>query len=72
MFIENVSQLDKDSLVDPQLFDELFAIEDEFDREQKIQELQDKAKEKGCKGRFDDLLKAKKKSVRAEIKKMMP
>lgn len=72
MYIENVSQLDKDFLVDPQLFDELFAIEDEFDREQKIQELQDKAKEKGCKGSFDDLLKAKKRSVRADMKKLMP
>ena len=72
MFIENVNQLDKDSLVDPQLFDELFEIEDDFEREQKIQELQNKAKEKGCKGKFDDLLKAKKRSVKEAARKMMP
>ena len=58
--------------MEQQLFDELFEIDDEFEREQKIQELQDKAKEKGCKGRFDDLLRAKKKSVRESARKMMP
>ena len=72
MYIENVNQLNRDSLVDPQLFDELFAIEDEFERELKINEIEIKAKEQGCKKKFEEFLKAKKRSVKEEARKMMP
>lgn len=61
MYIENVEQLTRDSVLDEDLFIELFDIESEFVREQKIIAIQDKAKALGVKTAFDKLLTAKRK-----------
>lgn len=66
MYIENVEQLSNTSVLDEQLFIELFDIEDEFVREQKIQAIQAKAKSLGCKTQFDALLKAKRREAKAK------
>lgn len=66
MYIENVDQLSNTSVLDEQLFIELFDIEDEFVREQKIQAVQAKAKSLGCKTQFDALLKAKRREAKAK------
>ena len=60
MYIENVEQLTRDSVLDEDLFIELFDIESEFVRTQKIIAIQDKAKALGVKSQFDKLLNAKK------------
>lgn len=71
MYIENVDQLNSTSVLDEQLFIELFDIEDEFVREQKIQEIQEKSKALGCKSKFDALLKAKKREAKASKRQIM-
>ena len=70
MYIENVEQLNRDSVLDEALFIELFDIEDEFSRTKKIQEIQEKAKALGCKTQFDTLLKAKQKDYKAQKKEI--
>ena len=71
MYIENVDQLNSTSVLDEQLFIELFDIEDEFVREQKTQEIQEKAKALGCKSKFDALVRAKKKEAKAQKHQIM-
>ena len=66
MYIENVEQLTRDSVLDEELFIELFEIEDEFVREQKIVAIQEKAKALGMKSQFDKLLNAKRRALREE------
>lgn len=70
MYIEYVEKLDAKSLLEPELFDELFEIESEMDREQICLKLEAKAKELGVKSAFVRMYKARekdyKKSIRAE------
>lgn len=61
MFIEDVGRLDKKSVLDRELFDELFAITDGFEFESKLQEIQDHAKQIGVLTKFKSLLKTYKK-----------
>ena len=68
MYIENVEQLTRDSVLDEELFIELFEIEDEFVREQKIVAIQEKAKNLGMKTQFDKLLNAKRRAIKIEQK----
>ena len=71
MYIENVEQLNNTSVLDEQLFIELFDIDDEFVREQKIQSIQAKAKSLGCKSQFDALLKAKRREFKSKKREVM-
>lgn len=59
MFIEYVEKLDATTIVDEQVFDELYQMDNEFERTQKINELEDRAKLLGVKKSFDNLLKVK-------------
>lgn len=70
MFIEYVGKLDKESILDEELFEELFDIEDDFEREKKIQELQDKAKLLDVGVRFGKLLKAATKNYKSALKEL--
>ena len=70
MYIENVEKLTKDSVLDEELFTELFEIEENLPREKKIIELQDKALELGVKTKFDNILKAKKKDFRQQTREL--
>ena len=71
MYIENVEQLSRDSVLDEELFIELFDIEDEFVREQKIVAIQERARAVGVKLQFDRLLSAKKREARAQMKALV-
>ena len=70
MYIENVEKLTKDSVLDEELFTELFEIEENITREKKIIELQDKALELGVKTKFDNILKAKKRDLRQQTREL--
>ena len=71
MYIENVESLTKDSVLDEELFDELFEIDEEFTREQKIIKIQDRARELGVKSKFDAMLKAKKRDFKQQKHELM-
>ena len=43
MYIEHVEKLNKDSLLCEEVLQEVFSLESDFDREQTLQELQDRA-----------------------------
>lgn len=64
MFIENVGKLSADSIIDEELFIELFDIEDEFTRQGIILKLEDRAKVLNVKGKFTKMLKAYEKSIK--------
>lgn len=64
MFIENVGKLDQDSIIDEELFIELFDIEDEFIRQGYILKLEDRAKVLNVKGKFTKMLKAYEKTLK--------
>lgn len=68
MYIEYVNDLNADSLLDDELFDELFSIESEYEHEKKLIELEDRAKSCGVKSRFDKLYRAKKKEITRLLK----
>lgn len=67
MYLENVEQLTRDSVLDEELFIELFDIDNEFVRTQKIIAIQDKAKALGVKSQFDKLLNAKKREHKEQL-----
>ena len=71
MYIENVEQLNSTSVLDEELFNELFDIDDEFVREKKIQEVEAKAKALGVKTKFNALLRAKKKDFKSKNVELM-
>jgi len=68
MFLENVGNLNKSSCLDAQVFDELFLIDSEFERELKHQEILAKAEELGCKTAFETIYKARKNEEKAKAK----
>ena len=59
MYIEYVEKLDAKSLLEPDLFDELFDIESEFEREQIVFQLEERAKLVGEEVSEMDLLNLK-------------
>lgn len=65
MYIEHVEKLNKDSLLCEEVFQEVFSLESEFEREQIIQDLQDRAKKLKCGTKFNQLLR----SYRKDLKK---
>lgn len=67
MYIENVSSLTSTTILDEATFTELLAIDSEFEREKKLQELQNRAKELGVKTEFNKLYKA----ITKEYNKLM-
>lgn len=74
MYIEYADKLDAISLLDPELFDEIFDIDSELEREQMHIKLEEQAKALGVKSAFDRMYKAKardfKKEQRAETQKL--
>lgn len=68
MFIEYVDKLDAVSILDSELFDELFEIESEFEREQILIKLEDKAKVLGVKTKFSKLYKTREKDFKNAMK----
>lgn len=58
MYIENVNDLTKDSFQDRELYDEIIAIEDGFQRQTIINEISKKARDLGVKGMFESTIKA--------------
>lgn len=70
MFIEYVEKLDKKSILEEDLFIELFGIENDFDREKKKQELQDQAKLLDVSGKFGRLLRAAEKNYKSALREI--
>jgi len=64
MYIEYVEKLDGKSLLEPDLFDELFEIESDFDREQIVLQLEDRAKILGLKTKFLEMYRLKKRDFK--------
>ena len=71
LLTENVNELNKDTLLSDELFQELFEAYDDIDRTRKIIELQERAKIVGCKQGFDDLMKEYKKAIRQNSNSFM-
>lgn len=67
MYIENVSSLDKSSFNERELYDELFSIEDEFDRQRVINTLREKAKKEDALKPFDENVQAYKRALRSVV-----
>ena len=61
MYLENVSKLNKDSLLSEKLLEELFGLDDAYLMEQYRQALVEKAAELKCKTEFNKLYSAYKK-----------
>ena len=68
MYLEYIEKLDIESMLEPDLFDELFEIESEFEREQIVLQLEARAKVLGVKTRFVDMYKLRKKDYKNQIK----
>ncbi|MBQ0111862.1 MAG: DUF927 domain-containing protein [Bacteroidales bacterium] len=68
MYIEYVEKLDAKSLLEPDLFDELFEIESEFERESIVLQLEDRAKILGVKTRFMEIYKLRKRDYKNLLK----
>lgn len=64
MFIENVEKLNKDSLLSEEVLQEVFDLESEYDREQTIQSLCNRAAKLKCETKFKKLLAAYKKDLK--------
>lgn len=67
MFIENISKLDKDSLLDEQLFSELFSLDDPFLHEKYRQESEARAIELKCKTHFTKLYSEYRKALKRQL-----
>lgn len=68
MFIEYADKLDAISILDPELLDELFALEFEEDRQRTLISIENRAKLLGCKTEFTKLYKARLKDIKKEKK----
>lgn len=68
MYIEYVEKLDAKSILEPDLFDELFEIESEFEREQIVIKLEERAKIVGVKTKFLEMYKLRKKDYKNMLK----
>lgn len=68
MLLEYVDKLDAQSLLSPELFDELFEIENEFDRELQRQKLEERALSFNIKTRFNKSYNAKYKEYKKSLK----
>lgn len=67
--MEMISKLTKDSILDEEVFDEIFSQEDEIYKARLTLTLLDRAKELGVKKKFEDLLKAYTKVQKQMIEK---
>lgn len=67
--MEMISKLTKDSILDEEVFDEIFSQEDEICKARLTLTLLDRAKELGVKKKFEDLLKAYTKVQKQMIEK---
>ena len=70
MFIENVKKLKPDAFVDPDLYLELMAIENDLDRQKHIATMRNKAKELGSTKIFDGMLSAAQRDYKKECKEI--
>lgn len=68
MYLEYIEKLDIESILEPDLFEELFDIESEFEREQIVLQLEARAKVLGVKTRFVEIYKLRKKDYKNQIK----
>lgn len=59
-YLENVERLDKNSILDEELFHELMEMESEFERESAYNTFRDRAKDLGVTSKFDNLYSAMK------------
>ena len=66
MYLENVSKLNKDSLLSEKLLEELFGLDDAYLMEQYRQALEEKAAELKCKTQFNKLYSAYKKELKKQ------
>lgn len=66
MYLENVSKLNKDSLLSEKLLEELFSLDDAYLMEQYRQALEEKAAELKCKTQFNKLYSAYKKELKKQ------
>ena len=66
MYLENVSKLNKDSLLSEKLLEELFGLDDAYLMEQYRQALVEKAAELKCKTEFNKLYSAYKKELKKQ------
>ena len=66
MYLENVSKLNKDSLLSEKLLEELFGLDDAYLMEQYRQALVEKAAELKCKTQFNKLYSAYKKELKKQ------
>ena len=64
MYIEHVEKLNKDSLLCEEVLQEVFSLESDFDREQTLQELQDRETKLKCETKFKKLLAAYKRDLK--------
>ena len=69
--MEMINKLTKDSILDEEVFDEIFSQEDEIYKARLTLTLLDRAKELGVKKKFEDLLKAYTK-VQKQMVPMLP
>lgn len=67
MYLECIEKLDINSLLINEVFDELFDIESDYEREQKRQELVEVAKRYRLKDKFDRLYNAKNKDFKRKL-----
>jgi len=67
MFLENISKLDKDSLLDEKLLSEMFSLDDPYLLEKYRQEAEARAIELKCKTQFQKLYSVYKKALRKQM-----
>lgn len=67
----DVKELTTETILNDNIFNELFEIEDTVERERLLQELLDKSKILGVKTKFENIYKAQKAKIRSEIKKVI-
>lgn len=71
MYFESAENLDKNTILQPEVFDDLFSIESESDRIMAYFALQDMAKVLGVKTKFDKIYKAREKEYKREQKMLL-
>ncbi|MCQ2609020.1 MAG: DUF927 domain-containing protein [Bacteroidales bacterium] len=69
MYIECAETLDAISILEPELFDELFLLETETERITYLIKLEERAKVLGVKSKFDRIYKARERDFKAEQKR---
>ena len=68
MYIEDITKIDKDAILSNALFDEIFSIDDEFEKAKILLSIEERAKIIDKKTEFNKLLRAYTKKKKAEVK----